>query len=98
MPKLSSAKVTERLKLLPGWEQKDDAVSKRYKFKDFMAGIRFISQVAAIAERMDHHPDIAINYTRITFSCSTHDQGGITDKDFKLATEIETAFKKSGQA
>jgi 4a-hydroxytetrahydrobiopterin dehydratase len=43
---------------------------------------------------MDHHPDIAINYTRITFSCSTHDQGGITEKDFKLANEVESEFRK----
>ncbi len=97
MPKLSSEKVTERLTRLPGWEHKDNAISKRYKFKEFMAGIRFIGQIAEIAERMDHHPDIAINYTRITFTCSTHSEGGITDKDFKLAAEIEDTFKASGQ-
>jgi 4a-hydroxytetrahydrobiopterin dehydratase len=62
-----------------------------------MDGIRFINQIAEIAEQMDHHPDIMINYTRITFSCSTHDQGGITEKDFKLASEIENAFQRSGQ-
>ena len=97
MAKLSPEQVTERLKTLSGWELKDNAISKRYKFKEFMGGIRFINRVAETAEQMDHHPDIMINYTRITFSCSTHDQGGITEKDFKLASEIEKEFQKSGQ-
>ena len=64
---------------------------EEYKFKAFMDGIEFV-RIAEIAEQMDHHPDITINYTRITFSCSTHDQGGMTEKDFKLAEKIEIAF------
>jgi 4a-hydroxytetrahydrobiopterin dehydratase len=51
-----------------------------------------VQKVAEIAEGADHHPDITINYTRVTFSCSTHDAGGVTDKDFKLADNIEIAF------
>ena len=45
-----------------------------------------------MAEKVDHHPDMLVNYTRVTFTCSTHDQGGVTEKDFALATEIERAF------
>ncbi|HXN86777.1 MAG TPA: 4a-hydroxytetrahydrobiopterin dehydratase [Candidatus Binataceae bacterium] len=97
MAKLSPQQISEKLKSLAGWEHKGDTIAKLYKFKEFMDGIHFINGVAKIAEKMDHHPDIAINYTRITFSCSTHDQGGITEKDFKLAGEIESAFKASGQ-
>ena len=97
MPKLAPEQVNERLKQIPGWERKGDTIAKLYRFKEFMDGIRFIGKVAEIAERMDHHPDIAINYTRITFSCSTHSEGGITEKDFKLAGDIENAFKSSGQ-
>ena len=97
MAKLSPEQISEKLKGLAGWELKGDAITKRYKFKEFMDGIRFINRIAEFAEKMDHHPDITINYTRITFSCSTHDQGGITEKDFKLAEEIEKAFKASGQ-
>jgi 4a-hydroxytetrahydrobiopterin dehydratase len=48
--------------------------------------------VAEMAEAVDHHPDIAINYTRLTFSCSTHSEGGVTQKDIDLATNIESAF------
>jgi len=97
MAKLAPEQISEKLRGLAGWEHKGETIAKRYKFKEFMDGIRFINRIAEIAESMDHHPDITINYTRITFTCSTHDQGGITEKDFKLASEIESAFKASGQ-
>ena len=91
--KLEKSEIERRLSVLPGWEYKDNAISKLYRFKTFMDGIRFLNQVAEMAEAADHHPDVKINYTRITFSCSTHDQGGVTEKDFKLASQIEEAYK-----
>jgi 4a-hydroxytetrahydrobiopterin dehydratase len=91
--KLEKSEIERRLSALPGWEYKDNAISKLYRFKAFMDGIRFLNQVAEMAEAADHHPDVKINYTRITFSCSTHDQGGVTEKDFKLASQIEHAFQ-----
>ena len=91
--KLQKSEIERRLSALPGWEYKDNAISKLYRFKAFMDGIRFLNQVAEMAEAADHHPDVKINYTRITFSCSTHDQGGVTEKDFKLASQIEQAFQ-----
>jgi 4a-hydroxytetrahydrobiopterin dehydratase len=93
MPALSHDQITQRLKPLAGWEFKDNAISKMFRFKDFMGGIAFVNRIAEIAEAADHHPDILISYTRITFSCSTHSDGGVTDKDFKLAESIESAFK-----
>ena len=93
MAKLSAEQITEKLKAIPGWEYKNNAISKLFKFNEFMRGIEFVNRVAEIAEAADHHPDITINYTRVTFSCSTHDEGGVTDKDFKLANNIEIAFK-----
>ena len=93
MAKLSADQITEKLTALPGWEYKNNAISKMFKFKEFLHGIEFVQKVAEIAEAADHHPDISINYTRVTFSCSTHDAGGVTDKDFKLANNIEIAFK-----
>jgi 4a-hydroxytetrahydrobiopterin dehydratase len=89
MAKLSSEQIEEQLKPLTGWEYKDNALRKLYRFKEFMDGIRFINQIAEFAESIDHHPDIYVNYTRVTFICSTHDQGGVTAKDFRLANEIE---------
>ena len=93
MAKLEKAEIERRLGALPGWAFKDDAISKLYRFKEFMDGIKFLNRVAEMAEAADHHPDVKINYTRITFSCSTHDQGGVTEKDFKLAAQIEEAFQ-----
>ena len=94
MAKLSADQIAEKLKALPGWEYKNNAISKMFKFKEFIHGIEFVQKVAEIAEAADHHPDIAINYTRVTFSCSTHTDGGVTDKDIKLAQNIEMAFNE----
>jgi 4a-hydroxytetrahydrobiopterin dehydratase len=91
MAKLSDAQVTENLKALPGWERQGDSIRKMYRFKEFMDAIGFVNRVAEKAEAADHHPDITINYTRVTMSCSTHSEGGITEKDFRLAREIERA-------
>ena len=93
MAKLTPEQIAANLKELPGWEYKDNAIRKTFKFKEYLHGIEFVQKVAEIAEGADHHPDITINYTRVTFSCSTHDAGGVTDKDFKLADNIEIAFK-----
>jgi 4a-hydroxytetrahydrobiopterin dehydratase len=92
MPKLSDAQIGEELKSLPGWEYRDSALRKQFRFKEFMDGIRFIGRVAEMAEAADHHPDMLINYTRVTFICSTHSEGGVTDKDLRLAKQIEQAF------
>ncbi len=96
MAKLSAAQIGKKLKSLPGWEHKGNAITKLFRFKEFMDGIKFVNRIARIAETADHHPDITINYTRIRFACSTHSEGGVTDKDFELAAQIERAFKPGG--
>ncbi len=95
MPTLQPDQIRQRLSQLSGWEFKDNAITKQYKFKEFLGGIRFVNTIAQIAESMDHHPDILINYTRIRFTCTTHSEGGVTDKDFKLAQEIEKSHAQS---
>jgi 4a-hydroxytetrahydrobiopterin dehydratase len=69
----------------------DNAIKKQYTLPSFMDGIRFVDRVAHLAEMADHHPDILINYKRVTMMLSTHSEGGITQKDFELAKEIEKA-------
>ena len=94
MEKLSADEIAQKLKALPGWEYKDNAIVKMFHFKEFLHGIDFVQKVAEISEASDHHPDsITIKYTRITFVCSSHDAGGVSDKDFKLADNMEIAFK-----
>jgi 4a-hydroxytetrahydrobiopterin dehydratase len=96
MAKLSPEEISTRLKAVAGWHYAENAISKLYRVKKFMDGIHFINQVAEMAEAADHHPDIFVNYIRVTFTCSTHDAGGVTEKDFALAGEIERAFKALG--
>lgn len=92
MAKLSADQIAEKLRALSGWEFKDNAITKVFRFKEYLHGIEFVQKIAEIAEANDHHPDITINYKRVTFTLTTHDQGGVTEKDFKLAENIEIAF------
>jgi 4a-hydroxytetrahydrobiopterin dehydratase len=89
MAQLSDIEIQRGLGALPGWTRKNDALLKTYHFATFPAGIEFIQRVAVIAEKHAHHPDIDIRYTKVTFVLSTHDAGGITEKDFTLAHAIE---------
>ena len=95
MAKLSDLEIRRALGSLPGWTRKGEALAKTYSFARFADGIAFVSKVAAIADGMDHHPDIDIRYTNVTFALSTHSAGGITQKDLDLAGKIEgEAFAK----
>ena len=74
----------------PGWELDGNTIRKRFRCASFTAAIAFVDKVAAIAEAADHHPDITIHYDRVTLTLSTHAAGGLTERDFALAAEIET--------
>lgn len=87
--KLSDADIQQALKNLPGWERQGDAISKQYTLDSFMDALGLVNKVGEAAEAVDHHPDITINYRRVTFSLSTHDRGGITQLDVDLAAQIE---------
>jgi 4a-hydroxytetrahydrobiopterin dehydratase len=82
MAKLSRDEVDERMKSLRGWALQGDEIRKQYTFKDFPAAIAFVNRLAPEAEAADHHPDILINYKRVTLTYSTHSDGGLTEKDF----------------
>jgi 4a-hydroxytetrahydrobiopterin dehydratase len=90
--KLSDLEIQRALGRLPGWSRRGDALVKTYTFQRFADGIAFVNRVAKAADAMDHHPDIDIRYTKITCTLSTHDAGGVTDSDLKLADQIEKLF------
>ena len=73
----------------PAWELEDGALLRRSTAPTFAAGIDWVTQVAEVADRMDHHPDIDIRWRTLVFRLSTHDAGGITVLDFALAREID---------
>jgi 4a-hydroxytetrahydrobiopterin dehydratase len=85
---LSDAEVQERMSQLNGWTVAGKTIQQTYKFKDFVEAIAFVNQLVEPAEAAGHHPDIAISYNRVTVSLSTHDAGGLTEKDFALAQQI----------
>ena len=87
--RLSDLEIQRALGKLAGWSRRGDALQKTYRFRTFRAGIDFVNRAAAVADRMDHHPDIDIRYTKIACSLSTHSAGGITQKDLDLARELE---------
>ncbi len=95
MTRLSPAQTDEKLRKLAGWKRKGNFITKEFKFDEFMAGIRFVNDIAAIAERLDHHPDIHIRWTTVRLEVQTHDEGGVTPLDIRLATEIEKHLQKS---
>jgi 4a-hydroxytetrahydrobiopterin dehydratase len=88
--RLSPADVDQRMKSLSGWSLQGDEIRKQYTFKDFPAAIAFVSRLAPEAEAADHHPDIQINYKRVTLTYSTHSEGGLTDKDFAGAAAADS--------
>jgi 4a-hydroxytetrahydrobiopterin dehydratase len=89
MPKLSRADAEGRLKDLKGWSLEGDAIRKQYTFGSFREAVSFVVRLAFDAEEADHHPDILINYKRVTLTWSTHSEGGLTPKDFEGAKSAD---------
>ena len=81
MALLSKAEIDEQLETLNGWTLDGKAILKQFTFKGFPEAVAFVNRLVPDAERADHHPDITINYRRVTLSWSTHDEGGLTAKD-----------------
>jgi 4a-hydroxytetrahydrobiopterin dehydratase len=94
MGKLTNEGIVAGLKTLPGWSLNGDAIGKQYTLPSFPEAMKFVNQVAELAEQADHHPDILINYRRVTLTLSTHSEGGLTQKDFDLAATIEKGQSK----
>jgi 4a-hydroxytetrahydrobiopterin dehydratase len=91
MPALPDDQVTSGLAALDGWSREGDEIVKTYELPSFPEAIEFVNSVAALAEAADHHPDLDIRYRKVRVALSTHSEGGITDKDFTLAGQIESA-------
>jgi 4a-hydroxytetrahydrobiopterin dehydratase len=86
---LDAASVGARLHRLPGWSAKPDALEKTFAFASYPRALAFLVEVGFLAERANHHPDALVRYRDLTLTLTTHDAGGITDKDLRLAAEIE---------
>jgi 4a-hydroxytetrahydrobiopterin dehydratase len=89
MAHLSEAEARERLKTLPGWELAGNTIRRTYRFPDFKAAMAFANRVADRAEAQDHHPDMLVQYGSVTLTLTSHDAGGLTGRDFRLAQSID---------
>ena len=93
MKKLSNDEVTEALSKIRGWSFKSEGIEKDFKFKDFSEAFSTMTRIALIAEKMDHHPEWFNVYNKLSIRLSTHDAGGVTNKDIEMAVLIERLIK-----
>jgi len=87
--KMASEQIALELEKLPEWSESGESIHRTYAFKDFQSAMGFINAIAQEAERVQHHPDLLVRYSKVTLTLATHDAGGITAKDFALATTAD---------
>ena len=95
MAKIAPDEASQLLRKLPGWTIQGDAITRQFTFPGFPDAVAFIVRLGFAAEAADHHPDLLVNYKRVTVTYSTHSEGGLTQKDFdgaasatKIATDV----------
>lgn len=89
MARLTSSEIKVALRTVPKWRRKGSVISRTYTFKEFVAAMKFVNRTARLAEETWHHPDIDIRWNRVTLVLTTHDEGGLTEKDFALAKNFD---------
>ena len=89
MPKLTAPQIKAAGATVPLWQKRGATIARTFAFKDFPGAIKFVNQVAKLAEKAWHHPDIDIRWNLVTLTLTTHDQGGLTEKDFALAAKFD---------
>ena len=88
MARLSDEEMDDRLSGLDGWERDGDAIRRQFELDDFKGSVDFVNRLTPEAEDMNHHPDLAISWNKVTVSITTHSEGGLTENDFELAGRI----------
>jgi 4a-hydroxytetrahydrobiopterin dehydratase len=85
--KMDEARIILALTALPDWQRAGQLISRTFVFKDFPAAMKFVNAVAELAEQAQHHPDMDVRWNKVTLALTTHDAGGLTEKDFALARQ-----------
>jgi 4a-hydroxytetrahydrobiopterin dehydratase len=93
---LSADELARGMAGLPEWRRDGEALARTWTFASFAESMRFANRVAEEAERADHHPDIIISYRRVTLRLTSHDAGGITDRDVRLAGRVDAIPQGEG--
>jgi 4a-hydroxytetrahydrobiopterin dehydratase len=86
---LNDAELRDALAGLAGWSKEASSITRRFEFEDFASALEFVNSVGALAERSDHHPDITFGWGYVEILLTTHDRGGVTDRDCALAKAID---------
>jgi|ERR1035437_696807 4a-hydroxytetrahydrobiopterin dehydratase len=94
MPALTTKEISLYLKSVPNWSKRAQTILRTFKFEGFLKGIDFVDRIARKAQKVNHHPDIDIRFDKVTLKLTTHDEGGITEKDFSLARQCDEVFSK----
>jgi 4a-hydroxytetrahydrobiopterin dehydratase len=92
--KMDEAKIILSLSSLRDWKREDQVISHTFEFADFVGAMKFVNAVATLAEEAQHHPDIDVRWNRVTLALSTHDAGGLTEKDFTLARQCDALARR----
>ena len=89
MEKLTESAVIERLSAFKGWSRVGDMIVKQWQFASPQRALEFVNALAAVAQRSDHYPEIVLNFRGVRVESATHSAGGVTELDFRLASEID---------
>jgi len=89
MPLLEVPAIRDQKRTIPSWSLQDRLIHRTYEFSDFVAAMAFVNAVASLAEDAQHHPDIDIRWNKVTLALTTHDEGGLTARDFDLARRAD---------
>lgn len=87
---LNQTEIEQKIQDIPQWQQKEQTITRTFKFKNFVKAIAFVNKLVEPAETAGHHPDLEISYNKVTVSLTSHDAGGLTQKDFDLAQTFST--------
>lgn len=89
MDRLSDEQISERLAALPGWERVGESIRREFDRGDFVGSVEFVRAIVEPAEELNHHPDVAISWSTVEVTVTTHSAGGLTGNDFELARRID---------
>jgi len=85
---LSASEIDQALEKLPNWNRQGKAIERVFQFANFLQAMEFVNKIAAAAEAANHHPDILISYNKVTLALISHDAGGVTQRDVRMAGKI----------
>jgi 4a-hydroxytetrahydrobiopterin dehydratase len=94
MPALTNKEINLHLKTIPDWSKRGQTIRRTFNFDGFLKSIAFVSQIAKRAQKINRHPDIDVRFDKVMLTLTTHDAGGITEKDFSLARQCDELLAK----